>query len=42
MSSYVNRYLTQPGTAVTSLSAWDGRPTSALIRSPDSSSVELL
>ncbi|MEU8892982.1 hypothetical protein [Streptomyces sp. NPDC048442] len=41
MTSFVNRYLTEVGTTVSTLSAWDGRPTSALVHQLDVSQIEL-
>ncbi|MBQ0848130.1 hypothetical protein J8N05_07880 [Streptomyces sp. BH-SS-21] len=32
MTSYVTRYLAQPGTSITTLTSWDGRPTGAFLR----------
>ncbi|GHA70669.1 hypothetical protein GCM10010372_82300 [Streptomyces tauricus] len=42
MTSFVNRYAAQPGTSVTTLSAWDGRPTSALVNRSETVQPELL
>ncbi|MCX4813849.1 hypothetical protein OG601_24950 [Streptomyces sp. NBC_01239] len=41
MTSFVNRYLTETGTTVTTLSAWDGRSTSAVVQQR-SGELELL
>lgn len=41
MTSFVNRYVAQPGTTITTISAWDGRPTGALVSRADSPSPPL-